>query len=194
MKRFFIVILFLCFGAAHAADRSIRLGPFTPDMTFDEIEKEAGIKGTRWCKTWEPNPTIHYCKLTIETNKYHLVVQKGGANETLEMDRRIPVPEGMSFDDIMKQVLAKFSRFGKPMYFHNGYNWGCPKGECGKGIMIRAFVHEGMAGILGGSRHLSIGWRDWEASKANQARFQKESSEWENRDKVPTSPPPHLKL
>lgn len=31
-------------------------------MMLDEADAHAGANGKRYCKTWEPNPTIHWCK------------------------------------------------------------------------------------------------------------------------------------
>lgn len=179
---------------AENVDRSVQLGPFTADMSFDEIERIAGTKGERSCETWPPNPTVHYCTLKIVTADYWLEVEKGGDGQTLDMDRRVPVPNDMPVGAIMKQVNEKYARFGVPTKFGDGYNWGCPDGECGKGTMIRASVIDGIYGILGQRRHLSIVWRDWDATENNHKRFFQESNAWKERQKADEAAYPKLKL
>ncbi len=178
-----IALTVVATGAAIAVglDDKIELGGFHPGLTLDEADAHAGAKGERYCKTWEPNPTIHWCKWTYSDATQHVEIRYGGDGVIHGIDRRVPLPPDMSDEEALRQAAIKLKRYGPPSrdVIPGNLHWGCNGDDCSGRRMIRVWIMEGHAGFFGGQRHLAIGWGNRIRSQKNQERFQRESSEWD---------------
>lgn len=176
------VIWVLASFAALAAnlDDKIDLGGFHPDMTLDEADKLAGAKGTRYCKTWPPNPTIHWCKWTHSDATQHVEIGYGPDGVIRDIERRVPLPPDMSDEEALRQAAEKLKRYGSPArdVIPGNLHWGCKGDDCSGPRMIRVWIME-HAGFFHGQRHMAISWGNRIRADKNEQRFEKESRAWE---------------
>lgn len=174
---------------AQGLDDKINLGGFHPDMTLDEADHVAGAKGTRWCKTWEPNPTIHYCEWTYSDDTQHVKITYGADGIIRDIERRVPLPPDMSDEEALRQAAEKLKQYGPPAddVIPDNLHWGCKDNDCSGPRMIRVWIME-LGGLLKGQRHMAIGWTNRIRAAKNQRRFEQESRDWVKAQKAHKSP------
>jgi hypothetical protein len=177
-----VAVHLTCWMPLHAAelDDDVEFGGFSPSMTLEEADKRAGVKGERECKTWEPNPTVHWCRWSYSDPTQFVMLGHGPDGVVYDLERRVPLPDSMTDEDALAQAREKLKRYGEPSTSVIGGNlhWGCVKDDCGGDRMIRVWVMEGHAKFFDGRRHLAMSWSNRIRSKLNQQRFEAESSAW----------------
>lgn len=178
-------------------DDRIDLGGFHPAMTLEEADRLAGAPGKRYCKTWPPNPTEHWCEWTFQDADQHVEIGYGPDGVIYDLERRVPLPDGMSDNEALRQAAEKFAGYGEPArnIIPDNLHWGCNGNDCSVERMIRVWIMEGHVAFFGGRRHIAISWNNRSRAAKNQQRFETESRRWEKRlegDRAPDKSP--LKL
>lgn len=176
-------------GAVELDDK-ISLGGFHPDMTLNEADALAGAEGKRDCKTWPPNPTIHWCKWAFSDPTQFVEIHYGADGVINSIDRRVPLPSGMADEEALRQAAEKLKQYGPPArnVIPGNLHWGCKGDDCSGPRMIRVWIMEGHAGFFGGKRHMTIGWSNRVRHAKNQRRFEEESRAWEHKEKKQNYP------
>jgi len=166
---------------ASELDDTVDIGGFHPNMTLDDADRHAGGTGVRECKTWPPNPTIHWCKWTFSDAAQHVEITYGADGVIHDVDRRVPLPQAMSDAAALAQAAEKFAKYGPPArdIIPDNLHWGCKGHDCGAPRMIRVWVMDGLTQVFNGNRHIAIGWTNRLRSAKNQRRFEVESGAWQ---------------
>lgn len=170
----------LASALATELDDNIDFGGFKPSMTLEEADALAGSKGTRECKTWPPNPTVHWCKWTFQDDAQHVEIGYGPDGVIYDIERRVPLPDGMPDEEALAQAAEKFSRYGPPAkdIIPENLHWGCKGDDCSGPRMIRVWIMQGHATFFEGRRHIAIGWVSRVRRDRNQQRFESQSRAW----------------
>lgn len=175
---------------ASALDDRIDLGGFHPAMTLEEADRLAGAPGKRYCKIWPPNPTEHWCEWTFQDANQHVEIGYGPDGVIYDLERRVPLPDGMSDDEALRQAAEKFAGYGEPArdIIPDNLHWGCNGDDCSGERMIRVWIMEDHAAFFGGRRHIAISWNNRSRAAKNQKRYDMESQRWRNRTEEDRQP------
>lgn len=176
-------------AVAAPLDDKIELGGFHPNMTLEEADRLAGAPGKRECTTWPPKPIIHWCEWTFSNAEQYVELHYGPDGTIYDLERRVPLPEGMSEDEALRQAAEKLKRYGTPArdIMPDNLHWGCKDDDCSGPRMIRVWIMV-LEDLFDGRRHMAIGWTNRVRAQRNQERFERESEAWSKAQQPDTSP------